>query len=154
MPVAQNSNYVSVSFFTAGSGADSLMKLLGPLKKQLVWLNLNNAAISDAAVDEITKLTVLTRLQLSNTGITDKGLTKLQSLQELQSLNLVGTKVTATGVSQLKGLKKLKNLYLYQTGAKTMSGQCCKRHFREHNWIRGKYTVPTFATDTTVVKYN
>lgn len=154
MPVAQNSNYVSVSFFTAGSGADSLMKLLGPLKKQLVWLNLNNAAISDAAVDEITKLTVLTRLQLSNTGITDKGLTKLQSLQELQSLNLVGTKVTATGVSQLKGLKKLKNLYLYQTGVNNNEWSMLQKTFPGAQLDSGKYTVPTFATDTTVVKYN
>ena len=65
MPVAQNSNYLSVSFFTAGAGADSLIKLLEPLKKQLVWLKLDNAAVNDAAMDEIAKLTTLTRLQLS-----------------------------------------------------------------------------------------
>ena len=57
MPVAQNSNYLSVSFVTAGAGADSLIKMLEPLKKQLVWLKLDNAAVNDAAMDEVAKLT-------------------------------------------------------------------------------------------------
>lgn len=153
MPVAQNSNYLSVSFVTAGAGADSLIKLLEPLKKQLVWLNLNNAVISDAAMDEIAKLTTLTRLQLSNTNITDKGLMKLQSLQQLQSLNLVGTKVTAAGVSQLKDLKNLKSLYLYQTGVSNTDWSLLQKTFPAAQLDSGKYLVPTLVTDTTVVKY-
>ncbi len=115
IPVAKNSNYLSASFVTATSGADSLVQLLEPLKKQLVWLKLDNAAISDESLEAIAKLTSLTRLQLSNTNVTDKGIEKLQSLQQLQSLNLVGTKVSAQGVTRLSKLKNLKNLYLYQT---------------------------------------
>jgi Leucine-rich repeat (LRR) protein len=127
--------------------------LLEPLKKQLVWLNLNNAVISDAAMDEIAKLTTLTRLQLSNTNITDKGLIKLQSLQQLQSLNLVGTKVTVAGVSQLKDLKNLKSLYLYQTGVSNTDWSLLQKTFPAAQLDSGKYIVPTFVTDTTVVKY-
>jgi uncharacterized membrane protein/mono/diheme cytochrome c family protein len=153
MPVSQNSNYLSVSFVTAGGGADSLVKLLEPLKKQLVWLNLNNAAFSDAALIEIAKLTTLTRLQLSNTAITDKGLTSLQTLQQLQALNLVGTKVTAAGVSQLKDIKTLKNLYLYQTGVNNSDWPLLQKTFPAAQLDSGKYTVPTLATDTTVVKF-
>lgn len=153
MPVAQNSNYLSVSFVTAGAGADSLIKLMEPLKKQLVWLNLNNAVITDAAMNDIAKLTVLTRLQLSNTNITDQGLIKLQSLQQLQSLNLVGTKITAGGVTQLKDLKKLKNLYLYQTGINNTDWSLLQKTFPTVQLDSGKYTVPTLVTDTTVVKY-
>lgn len=154
IPVAQNSNYLSVSFVTAGAAADSLVKLLAPLKKQLVWLNLNNAAISDETMKEIAKFTGLTRLQLSNTSITDEGIMKLQPLRELQSLNLVGTRITAAGVNQLKDLQKLKNLYLYQTGVNNADWPQLQKTFPAAQLDSGKYTVPTLVTDTTVVKYN
>jgi len=153
MPVARNSNYLSVSFFTAGAGADSLIKLLEPLKKQLVWLKLDNAAVSDGAMDEISRLTTLTRLHLSNTNITDAGLVKLQTLQELQSLNLVGTKITAQGLAKLSGLKKLKNLYLYKTAVGNNDWSALKKTFPATQVDSGKYAVPTLVTDTTVVKY-
>ena len=153
MPVAKNSNYLSVSFVTASAGADSLIKLLEPLKKQLVWLKLDKAAINDADMDEIARLTTLTRLQLSNTNITDIGLEKLQTLKELQSLNLVGTKITTVGLAKLNGLKKLKNLYLYQTGVGNNDWSLLQKTFPATQIDSGKYTVPTLVTDTTVVKF-
>ena len=153
MPVAQNSNYLSVSFVTAAAGADSLIKLLEPIRKQLVWLKLDNAALDDAAMDEIAKLTTLTRLQLSHTKITDAGVAKLQALQELQSLNLVGTKVTAQGIAKLNGLKKLKNLYLYQTGVGNNDWATLQKAFPATQIDSGKYVVPTLVTDTTEVKF-
>ena len=153
MPVAQNSNYLSVSFVTAGAGADSLIKMLEPLKKQLVWLKLDNAAVDDAAMNEIARLTTLTRLQLSNTNITDIGVEKLQTLQELQSLNLVGTKITAQGIVKLNGLKKLKHLYLYQTGVTNSDWSLLQKTFPATQVDSGKYAVPTLVTDTTVVKF-
>jgi uncharacterized membrane protein/mono/diheme cytochrome c family protein len=154
IPVARNSNYLSVSFVTAGAGADSLISLLEPIKKQLVWLNLGNARLTDAAMEKIDKLSGLTRLQLNNTGVTDKGLSKLQSLNQLQSLNLVGTKVTAAGVLQLRSLKKLKNLYLYQTGVVNADWQQLHKAFPAVQLDSGNYTVPTLPEDTTVVKLN
>ncbi len=152
IPVAKNSNYLSISFVTAGPGADSLAKLLEPLKKQLVWLKLDNAAISDATMDAISGLTTLRRLSLSNTNITDKGLEKLQSLQQLQSLNLVATKVTAQGVMQLGKIKSLKNLYLYHTGVNNNDWNALQKAFPGAQLDSGRYTVPTFATDTTEVE--
>jgi Leucine-rich repeat (LRR) protein len=152
IPVAKNSNYLSVSFVTAGPAADTLVKLLEPLKKQIVWLKLDNAVISDAAMDEISKLSTLTRLNLSNTNISDKGLTKLQSLQQLQSLNLVGTKVSAQGIIQLNKLKSLKNLYLYHTGVIDKDWIILKKTFPATNIDSGKYVVKTLATDTTEVQ--
>lgn len=153
MPVAQNSNYLSASFFTAGPGADSLVKWLEPLKKQLVWLRLDKAAINDETMDNISKLTSLTKLQVNNTAITDKGLAKLQSLEQLQSLNLVGTKITAHGVMQLEKLKKLKNLYLYQTGVNNNEWTLLQKAFPAAQIDSGKYMVPTLPTDTSEIKY-
>lgn len=151
-PVAQNSNYLLVSFVTAGERADSLVQLLEPLKKQIVWLKLNNATITDAAIGEIAKLSALTRLYLSNTNITDKGIAALQALEQLKSLNLVGTKVTAQGVMQLNKLKNLKNLYLYQTGINRNDWQTLQKAFPSAQLDSGGYSVPTLVTDTTEVK--
>jgi mono/diheme cytochrome c family protein/uncharacterized membrane protein len=151
IPVAQNSNYLSVNFVTVTGAVDSLLTLLPSLSKQIVWLKLNHATISDAEMSLIAKLTALTRLQLSNTNITDKGLIKLQTLQLIQSLNLTGTRVTAQGVLQLKGLKNLKYLYLYQTSIGTGDWAALKQSFPTTQLDSGRYTVPTLASDTTVV---
>jgi mono/diheme cytochrome c family protein/uncharacterized membrane protein len=151
VPVARNSNYLSVNFVTVPAKADSLISLLRSLSKQIVWLKLDRAVISDAAMEVINKLTSLTSLQLSNTGITDKGLIKLQSLQKLQSLNLIGTKITAQGVLQLKGLKSLKHLYLYQTTIGSGDWTLLKQSFPSAQLDSGKYIVPTLVSDTTVV---
>lgn len=152
IPVAINSNYLSVSFVTAGARADSLAKLLEPLSKQIVWLKLDNSNISDTTMNSIAKLTTLRRLHLSHTNITDIGLVKLQTLQQLQSLNLVGTKVTAQGVQQLNKIKSLKNLYLYHTAVNNNDWGVLQKSFPGVQLDSGKYTVPTFATDTTEVK--
>lgn len=152
IPVAKSSNYLSISFVTAGPGADSLVKLLEPLKKQLVWLKLDNATINDATMEAVSGLTTLRRLSLSNTNITDKGLAKLQSLQQLQSLNLVGTKVSAQGLMPLGKIKTLKNLYLYHTGVNNNDWNALQKTFPGAQLDSGKYTVPTFAADTTEVE--
>lgn len=151
VPVAQNSNYLTVNFVTATNGADSLLPLLQQLSQQLVWLKLDHASINDASLEVIGKLTALTRLQLSNTNITDKGLLKLQSLQQLQSLNLTGTNVTAKGVVQLKRLKQLKHLYLYQTSVGSADWMLLHQTFPAAQLDSGKYNVPILASDTTLV---
>lgn len=153
IPVAQNSNYLLASFVIAGSVADSIMQLLVSLKKQLVWLKLDNTAIGDSVLDHVAACTSLTRLQLNNTNITDKGLVKLQSLKQLQSLNLVGTKVTAQGVLQLQKLPALKNLYLYQTGIHSNDWDRLKKGFPSVQLDTGKYTVSTLPADTTEIKF-
>lgn len=152
VPVAQNSNYLSVNFVTVTTGADSLVKLLGSLQEQIVWLKLDHTMISDAAMESIARLTTLTRLQLSNTDITDKGITSLQTLSGLQSLNLTGTKVTAEGIGQLKGLKRLKNLYLYQTGVKNTDWSSLQKIFPSTQLDSGRYIVQVLATDTAIVR--
>lgn len=151
IPVARNSNYLSVSFVTAGARADSLAALLPSLQKQIVWLKLDNASITDATMDAVAKLTTLRRLHLSHTPVTDAGLAKLQALEQLQSLNLVGTKVTAQGVMQLNKIKSLKNLYLYRTGVNNSDWSALQKAFPGAQLDSGKYTVPTFAADTTIV---
>jgi uncharacterized membrane protein len=153
IPVAKNSNYLLANFVTASSTIDSTLQLLGSLKKQLIWLRLDNTAISDSALDYVATCTSITRLQLNNTNITDKGLAKLQSLKQLQSLNLVGTKVSAEGILQLQKLSSLKSLYLYQTDVQRNDWDKLKKAFPSVQLDTGKYVVPTLVTDTTEIKF-
>lgn len=154
MPVARNSNYLSASFVTAAGKADTLIKSLEPLKKQLISLKLDESNINDSTLTNVSGLSNLRRLQLSNTAISDAGLAKLKKLKELGSLNLVGTKVTAKGIMQIKDLKALKYLYLYKTSITPAERDELKKSFPETILDFGNYSLPMLATDTTEVDIN
>jgi len=152
LPVAQNINYLKLNFVTDSLVPNSMLQLVTQLKKQAVWLKINNTNITDSSLAIIAQLTNLTRLDVSGTHITDKGLKYLASLQNLQYLNLTGTKVTTQGVMQLTGLKKLQSLFLYQTNINKASYQQLKASFPKTIIDTGGYIVPTLVTDTTEVK--
>jgi uncharacterized membrane protein/mono/diheme cytochrome c family protein len=152
IPVAQNTNYLSVNFVTATNFSESVIQLLLPLKEQLIWLKLGNTSIRDSALQIISQCTNLRHLQIDHTKITDKGLASLKSLRHLRYLNLVGTEVTAQGVMQLKILKNLQSIYLYQTAVAKSDWNHLKKAFPKTFIDSGGYTVPFLATDTIVVK--
>src|SRR5262249_55677141 len=81
-----------------------LMKKLGYITN----LNLSKTNVTDAHMARVNEMGIgnlLLKLDLSNTGITDAGLDKLDSLYLLTSLNLAGTKVTQAGVSQFRAAR-------------------------------------------------
>jgi uncharacterized membrane protein/mono/diheme cytochrome c family protein len=151
LPVAKNSNYLSASFVIAPA-TDSSLALLEKTSKQLVWLNLGAAKISDKGLQSIEKLSRLTRIYLNDTKITDSGLHYLKALKHLQYLNLMNTKVSQKGLAQLSELKALKNIYCYQTNIHGQDFDLLKRSFPQANLDTGGYVVPTLATDTTMYK--
>lgn len=152
LPVAQNSNYLTVSFVTVDSITHNDISLLQSIKKQLIWLNFSEKNISDTLLIPIAQLVNLTRLQLDNTLITDKGFATLRSLMNLQYLNLVGTKITASGVMQLKSLPKLQALYIYKTSITSSEWPTLKSNFPNVSLNTGGYQVPFLETDTMIVK--
>ena len=152
IPVSAGSNYLSANFVTASGVTDKDMQLLLPLKKQLVWMKLGNTKITDGAMAVIAQCSNLTRLQLDSTRITDKGLASLSVLSQLQSLNVVGTKITATGLLALKDLKALHAVYVYKTGIKNADWSGIKKYFPKVEIDTGGYTVPLFASDTSIVQ--
>ena len=154
IPVMQGSNYLSVNFVTATGIIENNISLLEPMKRQLVWLKMDNAGITDSTMATLGKLTALRRLQLSNNNITDKGLTALQSLKELQSLNLVGTKVTSQGLMPLAKLPNLKSLYLYQTLVTANDWPALQKAFPSTSLDSGNYKLKMLASDTTQVSLN
>ena len=152
LPLAQNSNYLMTNFSTATGIRDTDISLLLPLKKQIVWLKLGGAAISDSALQAVAACTNLVTLSLGHTTVTDKGMGFLKSLKRLQTLNLVGTAVTPAGVLQLQSLRSITHLYLYQTGMTAAGLDGLKKAFPQAMIDTGGYTVPTLAGDTTEVR--
>lgn len=116
MPLAANTNLLSVNFSLAGSKIDdAALESLKGVSEQLVWLNLANTSVTDAGLKGLSGFKNLRRLHLEKTGVGDEGLAAVKSLGELTYLNLYSTKVTDKGLAHLAGLKKLKNVYLWQT---------------------------------------
>jgi YHS domain-containing protein len=116
MPLAANTNLLSVNFSLVGAKIDdAALESLKGVSEQLVWLNLANTSVTDAGLKVLAGFKNLRRLHLEKTGVGDDGLASVKGLGELQYLNLYGTKVTDKGVAALGGLKKLKNVYLWQT---------------------------------------
>ena len=153
LPVAANSNYLQAGFFTARGDIDSLLRLTGQLKKQLISLKLSGAALSDSSLRQVAACENLRILQLNDTPVSDAGLAHLASLKELRSLNLVGTKVSAAGLKALSGLKNLRHIYLYKTAVTAADFQALKQWMPDVRIDTGGYKVPTFETDTTLLKY-
>lgn len=116
MPLAANTNLLSVNFSLAGAKIDdAALESLKGVTEQLVWLNLAGTSVTDGGLKALAGLKNLRRLHLEKTGVGDEGLAAIKGLGELQYVNLYGTKVTDKGLANLSGLKKLKNVYLWQT---------------------------------------
>jgi uncharacterized membrane protein/mono/diheme cytochrome c family protein len=148
IPVAQNSNYLSVNFVTATHLGDDDISLLSSLKKQLIWLKIGSTQLTDKGLKTIAQCTNLTQLQLNDTKITNEGLASLSSLVNLQSLNLTGTKVDAAGLTPLKNLKKLHTIYLYQTQVDQKDWNMLKAAFPTTQLDTGGYHHLTQLKDT------
>lgn len=148
IPVAAGSNYLSVNFVTVPEVTAVQLKQLLLLKKQLVWLKLNDAKITDEALTLISQLTALRTLHLNNTAITDKGLAALKPLVNLQVLSVVNTKITAAGLASLGSMKSLHSLFAYQTGVKAADTPLLRKTFPLASIDIGGYTLPLLPSDT------
>jgi hypothetical protein len=116
MPLAANTNLLTVNFSLAGAKIDdAALESLKGVGEQLVWLNLAGTGVTDAGLKSLAGFKNLRRLHLEKTGVGDEGLASVKALGELTYLNLYSTKVTDKGLASLAGLKKLKNVYLWQT---------------------------------------
>ncbi len=152
LPVAQNNNWLMANFVIDKRLNKEVLQWLPALKKQLIWLKLDDTNISDTNMKVIGQLVNLRRLSLQNTNITDQGLRAVEMLVNLQYLNLVGTKVSLKGVMQLKELKSLESLYLYRTNISKTDWPVLQNNFPKTRIDSGGYLVPLLPTDTIVVK--
>jgi len=150
MPVAQNSNYLSVNF--SGVRGAALVPLLLSVKKQLVQLDLSGSGVGDSSMAVVKQCAALRYVNVSNTGVTDRGVGMLGALPELRVLNLVGTSVTGQGLLSMQPPKHLHALYLYHTRVEGKYWEKLKGLFKGAVLDSGGYSLPRLVTDTAVVR--
>ena len=152
LPVAVNSNYVTANFVSIQKVTEETVALLQEISKQLVWLKLNYATLSDKSWKIIGACSNLTRLSIDHTNLTDAQIEELKGLKNLQYLNLVGTKITAQGVQKLKTITTLENIYLGQTTIKGNDFINLQKQFRKTILDSGNYHLENLVTDTQLLK--
>jgi uncharacterized membrane protein/mono/diheme cytochrome c family protein len=152
LPVAVNTNYLLANFVSIPKLTDQTIGLLRLIRKQLVWLKLSYANLSEESLKIIGQCNNLTRLNIDHTNLTDAGLVHLSKLTNLQYLNLVGTKVSAQGIQQLKSLPKLESLYLGQTMVKGNDFGLLQKQFPKTTIDSGNYRLEFIASDTQLLK--
>lgn len=92
------------------------LKLLAPLKNQILWLDLGGNAITDNHLQVMSELRSVKKLILDNTSVTDAGANNLKELSQLESINLYNTEVTEAILPILQKMPKLKTVYVWGTG--------------------------------------
>lgn len=152
IPVAANTNYLSVNFVGADKITAEELRLLESIKDQVIWLKAGYANLKDEDMKSIGKLSNLMRLHIEGNPITDAGLSQLRELKQLQYINLSYTNISPKGPEQLKELKMLKNLYLYHITGVSFDLPALKKLLPLVTIDTGGYRVPVLESDTTVFK--
>ncbi len=112
--IKENSNLLDIKFIGSADSTPNL-KLLLPLKDQLVWLQLPDCHLTDDEMKDIGQLTNLYKLNLNRNAVTDKGMAAITGLSKLEYLNLYGTSVSDSSIPSLIQLPALKKLYVWET---------------------------------------
>ncbi|MFT7514878.1 MAG: hypothetical protein ACI9QL_004103 [Candidatus Omnitrophota bacterium] len=116
MPVSKGSTLLIVDYASeAELITDKHLEGIESLAAQVLQLNLYRTQVTDAAMEEIAKLTKLEYLNLGQTQVTSAGMSHLRSLPNLQYLNLYGTKVNDEALPFIASLKKLESVFFYET---------------------------------------
>lgn len=149
VPVAANSNYLSVSFAGKKAIVPRDIELVKSLSQQLIDLNLSWSSISDQELIMITSLKELRVLNLSHTAVTNVGVLELKKLENLALLNLVETKVDNGAVKSLNEMKSLKELYIFNTKITKEGLTVLNTKIKIDT---GKYELPPLASDTVVFR--
>jgi uncharacterized membrane protein/mono/diheme cytochrome c family protein len=152
LPVAENNNYLSANFISVKKVDDKTVALLEAVKKQLVWLKISGAELSETSLKTVAACPNLINLSLDRTNINDNWIGIIEKMKKLQYLNLVGTQITEKGVAQLKSLPSLKHVYLYQTRVNKTEWRILQQLMPATMLDSGGYHVPALITDTVVVK--
>lgn len=152
MPVAEDNNYLMVTFSGHNNITDEQINALQDIDKQIVWLNLAETKITDQQLEAISRLHNLRVLYLNNTKVSDVGLAKLSALKELRLLSLVGTAATDESIATFLNLKNLRNLYVYQTQISPEGIQKLVASQKDIQIDTGNYMLENLPTDTIVFK--
>ncbi len=151
LPVAQSSNYLSVTISDKKIILKKDIELFDKMKDQLIWLKIEDAVIDDEAAKLIGRLSNLMRLNLSGCKLTSKGWKEFQLLKNLEYLNVVSSNAEATNIAAFQQNKHLQSIYLFGSNVKPSDIVMLQKLFPKTKIDSGNYQVPTLVTDTTKV---
>ncbi len=115
-PIAMTTNFLDVKWKNVDTlSLENSLPVLRKVAKQIAWLDLGHAEVTDEMLDVVSEFENLLRLRLQDNPITDTGVKKLTDLKHLESLNLYKTKITDISAADLSQLKSLRKLYVWQT---------------------------------------
>ena len=148
LPVAGGANYVTISFLNKSNVTTDDVRLLLPLKEQIIELDLARTNAGDSIVLVISELKELRKLNLQNAAITDGALSYISTLDNLMHLNVVATRITDEGLKKLDQLERLTNVYAFQTDVTAEVINQLKASRPEMLIDTGGYSLPRIADDT------
>lgn len=151
LPVAQSSNYLSVTIADKKTISKKDIELFDKMKDQLIWLKIEDAAIDDEAAKMIGKLSNLMRLNLSGCKLTGNGWQALHLLQNIEYLTLVGSNAAGSYIASFQSNKHLQSIYLFGSNVKPSDVPILQKLFPKTKIDTGNYQVPTLITDTSKV---
>lgn len=151
LPVAQSSNYLSITIADKKTILKKDIELFEKMKDQLIWLKIEDAAIDDEAAKMIGKLSNLMRINLSGCKLTGDGWQALQQLQNLEYLTLVGSNAAGSNIASFQNNKHLQSIYLFGSNVKPSDVPMLQKLFPKTKIDTGNYQVPLLITDTSKV---
>ena len=151
IPVSRESNYLNVGL-TNSKPSDSLLMALAAVRNHVVWLKADCAGWTPAQIKSIARFPNLTKLWLNHSGIGDACLAIIDRGPALQYVNLTGTSVSYTGVLKLLSTRPVNALYLFQTRVTPDEIAELKKRFPLVGIEGMGYSVPTFPSDTLILK--
>jgi hypothetical protein len=146
--LARESPALAVDFYGAAFFKADQLKDLLKIKTQIVSLNLNKMAVTDADLQTVGQFINLHNLNLSFTKISGAGLSYLSTLTHLKKLSLSNTSVKGSDIGKLASLKELRYLYVWNTSVLETDAKSIKQNQPDLDIDFG------MRTDTLLAKLN
>jgi mono/diheme cytochrome c family protein len=148
LPIAAESNYLSVSYFGKDLTPEQWQSL-EKLADNIIQFKAKSTHIDASAQSSLAKLTKLQSLFLNNLKNADFDPKKLSGLSNLKVLSLSGTSLNTQALASLNSFKTLSKLYLYNTGENDLVS--LQKNLGKVTIDTGGYRVPTLVSDTTAI---
>lgn len=152
VPIAANSNYLSVNLINLSKVSDSVILLLQQIQPQTIWIKADHQPATPQLVTVIAGCKPLTRLSWTNGKVSDSDIPVFRSLKALQYLNLSHNPITREGLVSLQSLPDLQSVYIWNTKimGKEIAGLATL--FPHTHIDSGNYKLAMIAADTIPVK--
>ncbi|MEI8111740.1 MAG: c-type cytochrome domain-containing protein [Chitinophagia bacterium] len=152
VPVAANSNYLSVNLINLSTVSDSVIQLLEQVQPQIIWIKADYQPATPKLVAAIAACKQVTRLSWTNGKLSDSDVSAFRSLSSLQYLNLSNNPIGREALMPLQSLSALQSLYVWNTKITSKEIASLATQFPHTQIDSGNYKLAMIAADTIPVK--